>query len=445
MPNYKSKMLTFLSIGEMTGLLLDNTDEDGILFAVATDSTNFKIVMWRKNSTATVDNETVYPANGPGRWHVLPVGELNVKEVLTISDDTLPGVIGSDVELIAQKKTNGQKVLKGKFNGVFEDFSFDNVAIYDDSLGSATPPSGMKMAVVNKTTGDELYVAKNNTWELLDIGGGDDTIAFADLPTGTTSNTVAIGNHSHTLDNLSDVIITSPASGQVVSFNGTNWINQTPVDPASNLDGLSDVVISSPVSGQTLSFDGTNWINSVASGGGGNPVEYIFDWNLPPSTPASLPVTPAPGKSIYYLASAGVASVHVSSAYLYVNSSWQCISASSVSISQVGGIEYSYDDLSVLWLNSSSYGLGDVVPFSDMQLALGPGFSCYSPPNIGYFSSTISGYHIYVYRQSDNAYVKIKPNISGQHLVIQGYYNESYFDFLFLSDCLGADYWRRIA
>lgn len=118
MPNYKSKMLTFLSIGEMTSLLLDNTDEDGLLFAVATDSTNFKIVMWRKNSTATVDNETVYPANGPGRWHVLPVRE---SEVVTVIGDNLPSSIGPETEIIIQKKSDGSNVLKGRFNGIFED------------------------------------------------------------------------------------------------------------------------------------------------------------------------------------------------------------------------------------------------------------------------------------------------------------------------------------
>ena len=253
MPNYKSKMLTFLSIGEMTGLLLDSTDEDGILFAVATDSTNFKIVMWRKTSTATVDNETVYPANGPGRWHVLVIGSQSPKEVMTVVGDTIPGTIGLEVDLIAQKKTNGDKVLKGRFNGIFEDFSANNIAVYDDSLGSVTPPSGMKMAVVNKTTGDELYVAKNNTWELLDIGGGDDTIAFADLPTGTTSNTVAIGNHSHTLDNLSDVTITSPVSGHTVVFNGTNWINQLVSSGSSDIIQYANETLPvSPSTGKSI-------------------------------------------------------------------------------------------------------------------------------------------------------------------------------------------------
>lgn len=292
MPNYKSENLTFLTVAEMTSMQVDSTDQDGLLFAVATDSTTFKMVMWRKTSSATIDNELVYPANGPGRWHVLPVGEVNTKEVLTVVGDTLPGSIDAEIDLIAQKKTNGDKVLKGRFDGVFEDFSTDNIAIYDDTLGSAVPPSGMRMAVVNKVSGDELYVAKNDQWELLDIaGGGDDTISFSQLPTGTTSNTVAIGNHSHTLDNLSDVVITAPSSGQIVSFNGTNWINQTPVAGDTNLNGLTDVVITTPTNGQTLSFNGTNWINTVASSGtSGNPIIHDQTDNGYNNSP--LPATP---------------------------------------------------------------------------------------------------------------------------------------------------------
>lgn len=34
-------------------------------------------------------------------------------------------------------------------------------------------------------------------------------------------------SHSHTLDGLSDVVITTPATGQVIKFNGVSWINDT--------------------------------------------------------------------------------------------------------------------------------------------------------------------------------------------------------------------------
>jgi hypothetical protein len=30
------------------------------------------------------------------------------------------------------------------------------------------------------------------------------------------------------LDKLTDVVITTPASGQVLNYNGTNWVNSTP-------------------------------------------------------------------------------------------------------------------------------------------------------------------------------------------------------------------------
>ena len=35
-----------------------------------------------------------------------------------------------------------------------------------------------------------------------------------------------------------------------------------------DLDKLTDVVITSPASGQSLNYNGTNWVNSTPSGGG---------------------------------------------------------------------------------------------------------------------------------------------------------------------------------
>lgn len=61
------------------------------------------------------------------------------------------------------------------------------------------------------------------------INQGNTDIAFNLLPVGTTSTTVAQGDHTHTLDNLSDVVITgTPALRQVLKYNGTNWINELP-------------------------------------------------------------------------------------------------------------------------------------------------------------------------------------------------------------------------
>lgn len=65
------------------------------------------------------------------------------------------------------------------------------------------------------------------------------------------------------LDDLSDVVITSAASGEVLRHNGTSW-----VDDRVALDDLSDVAVSSPAAGHILRYDGSSWVN-VGTG-------YIF-------------------------------------------------------------------------------------------------------------------------------------------------------------------------
>lgn len=79
---------------------------------------------------------------------------------------------------------------------------------------------------------------------------------------GTTAAPYVISS-VHTLDSLSDVTITTPANGQVLRWNGTEWVNST---FSLNLDGLSDVTITSPVANQILVRDpaGTGqWINGA--------------------------------------------------------------------------------------------------------------------------------------------------------------------------------------
>lgn len=63
------------------------------------------------------------------------------------------------------------------------------------------------------------------------------------------------------IDNHSDVVISNASSGQVLKFNGTNWINGTDSGGAIVLDGLNDVTITSPSSGNLLRYNGTNWYN----------------------------------------------------------------------------------------------------------------------------------------------------------------------------------------
>lgn len=85
------------------------------------------------------------------------------------------------------------------------------------------------------------------------------------------------------LNELTDVVITgTPTTGQVLKYDGTNWINDTDATggggSATTLDELTDVVITgTPSTGQVLKYDGTNWVNGTDNVGGGGGGATVLD------------------------------------------------------------------------------------------------------------------------------------------------------------------------
>jgi hypothetical protein len=70
------------------------------------------------------------------------------------------------------------------------------------------------------------------------------------------------GAGSIALDDLTDVVITSPVNQHILMYDGafSRWVNL--VAPwARNLDDLLDVAITTPNTGQTLRYNGTTWVN----------------------------------------------------------------------------------------------------------------------------------------------------------------------------------------
>ena len=66
------------------------------------------------------------------------------------------------------------------------------------------------------------------------------------------------------LNDLADVTITSPTSGQVLKWNGTAWINDTGGSAINALDDITDVTITSAASGDILKWNGSAWVNDSA-------------------------------------------------------------------------------------------------------------------------------------------------------------------------------------
>ena len=95
------------------------------------------------------------------------------------------------------------------------------------------------------------------------------TGAYSDL-TGAPTTVSTFTNDSgyltditgESISDLSDVTITSATSGQVLSYNGSVWVNSASSGGASALDDLTDVTITSAASGEVLRYNGSSWVDA---------------------------------------------------------------------------------------------------------------------------------------------------------------------------------------
>ena len=165
-----------------------------------------------------------------------------------------------------------------------------NVNIVDD-LASET--SKIYVQAVEPAAGEDP--ANNNVSTIIDTGlGGDDdlqpTIAgrnirnndgtldlgisgssapdeadpFIDLDSPVLSRLTDSTVANSGIDNIADVIITTPTVNQVLEFNGTNWVNGPGGSAgAQSLEDLDDVQITNRVDGQKIKFNAVSgfWIN----------------------------------------------------------------------------------------------------------------------------------------------------------------------------------------
>ena len=76
------------------------------------------------------------------------------------------------------------------------------------------------------------------------------------------SNSSKWKNITNSVNNLDGVSVTTPAAGQVLTYDGSNWTNQA--SASASLTGLTDTDITTPSNGDTLVYDSvtTKWENS---------------------------------------------------------------------------------------------------------------------------------------------------------------------------------------
>ena len=217
-----------------------------------------------------------------------------------------------------------------RFNGT----NFVNVALaYTDLTGTPVIPAAQVQPDWNAATGLGSILNKPTIPAAV---GPSATAGLADTVGGTvgTSALYARADHTHPIptlkaDDLSDVAVAAPATGQVLRYNGTTFVNTalayadltgTPVIPAAvspsatagladtasgtvgtsalyaradhthpipalKADDLTDVAVATPTSGQVLRYNGTNFVNAAVAYADitGTPVipaaQVQSDWN----------------------------------------------------------------------------------------------------------------------------------------------------------------------
>lgn len=111
---------------------------------------------------------------------------------------------------------------------------FGQVATWDGTAWvPQTPSSSGGVTSYNDLTDvPSTFSPSTHSHAASDITSG--TLVLARIPTGTTSSTVALGNHTHTLSQIS---ASGATNGQVATWNGSAWV------PASAGSSSSDITV----------------------------------------------------------------------------------------------------------------------------------------------------------------------------------------------------------
>lgn len=138
--------------------------------------------------------------------------------------------------------------------------------------GSSEVTASIDTNVVATLTGTQTLTNKTLTSPVISSITNSGTLT---LPTGTDN--LVSRNSTDTLTNktISNLVLSGSltaggaigTSGQVLTSTGSGvqWASVSGGGGASNLDGLIDVVITTPSNGQVLQFNGSNWVNSSSA------------------------------------------------------------------------------------------------------------------------------------------------------------------------------------
>ncbi len=185
-----------------------------------------------RNTTDTLTNKTLTSPTVTGGTVNASIVRVSGVDVLTDSDG---------LNSLADVDTAGATVhgsLYGlEYSSVSGGYALDAISVSGE-VNTASNVGSSGEGVFKQKTGVDLEFKKIVAGSNVTVTGGSNDITIA-----------AGGGGASALNDLSDVIITSPVSGQVISYNGSNWVNATVAGAfGGSFSDLNDVnIVNSPV------------------------------------------------------------------------------------------------------------------------------------------------------------------------------------------------------
>lgn len=153
----------------------------------------------------------------------------------------------------------------------------DNIIVLNSgATGAATADAGIEIERGSDTNMRLIWKESADKWGV-EVAGGSFTAFSLEGHTHTASQITDFNSAADARANarigaasinaLSDVVITTPSNTQVLTFNGTNWVNATPTSGVSAFTSLSDTP--SSYSGQGGKF--------VKVNAGATALEFVAD------------------------------------------------------------------------------------------------------------------------------------------------------------------------
>ena len=146
--------------------------------------------------------------------------------------------------------TSEHSTFTGAAGEITIDSTKNTVVVHDGSTAGGFPLAKESAVPSNIQDLDNVYSAMSPT---------DGQVLTFDTTNGWQAESIPTIN---TLNDISNVTITSASSGEFLKWDGSAWVNAS-IPTINTLNDISNVTITSATSGEYLQWNGSAWVNAA--------------------------------------------------------------------------------------------------------------------------------------------------------------------------------------